>query len=61
LPSNSRLEGATRITRVATASPQAGSINKAVMLAPDIEQTVPDAGRLLDATSFFSSFILSGE
>jgi hypothetical protein len=61
LPSNSRLEEATRITRVATASPQAGSINKAVTLAPDIEQAIPDAGRLPDATSFFSSFILSGE
>lgn len=61
MPSNSRLEEATRITRLATASPQADSINKAVTLALDIEQAIPDAGRLLDATSCFNSFILSGE
>ncbi|MBN8975781.1 MAG: hypothetical protein J0I08_04815 [Rhizobiales bacterium] len=60
MPSNSRLEEATRITRAATTSLQAGSINKAVTLALDIEQAIPDAGRLLDATSFFNRFTLSG-
>jgi hypothetical protein len=60
LPSNSRLEGATRIIRVATVGPQAGSINKAVTLALDIEQAMPDAGRLPDATSFVNRFTLSG-
>lgn len=59
MPSNSRLEEATRIIRVATVSPQASSINKAVTLALDIEQAIPDAGRLLDATSFFNRFTLS--
>lgn len=59
MPSNSRLEEATRIIRVATASPQAGSINKAVTLALDREQAIPDAGRLPDTTSFFNSFTLS--
>ncbi|MGX9393840.1 hypothetical protein ACWX0K_13360 [Nitrobacteraceae bacterium UC4446_H13] len=49
-----RLEEATRISRAATACAQAGSINEGVTLALDIEQSIHEAGRLLDAVSFFN-------
>lgn len=47
-----RLEEAARIARGATACAQAGSINEGVTLALDIEQSIYEAGRLLDAASF---------
>lgn len=49
-----RLEEAAQIARAASACAQAGSINKGVTLALDIEQSIHDAGRLLDAASFLN-------
>jgi len=53
-----RLEEATRIARAATACAQAGSINEGVTLALDIEQSIHEAGRLLEAASFLNRFIV---
>lgn len=55
-----RLEEATRIARAASACAQAGSINEGVTLALDIEQPIYEAGRLLDAASFFNRFVFPG-
>ena len=50
-----RLEEAARIARAASACARAGGLDEGVTIALDIEQSIHEAGRLLDAMSFLNN------